>query len=234
MAGVLALPSLLTAQAALRGSVREDSTKYAVQGVEIVIDAAGKKATTDTAGRFVLGGLAHGEHRVLVRAIGYRPIVLRAYLITNDTLEVDLRIFKAAVNLAPLEVTASAIPPGLDGFEERRQLGFGRFIDWTVLRKSEHRRVTDLFREVPGVRIRYNDRGEPFLESAREHCPMQVYFNGIEIYRRGGASTPPILDQWSVTDFDAIEVYRGASETPIMYGGTGGNCGTVMLWTRRH
>ena len=32
------------------------------------------------------------EILVLVRAIGYRPILLRVYLITNDTLVVDLNV----------------------------------------------------------------------------------------------------------------------------------------------
>ena len=40
--GIVFAPASLGAQAALRGSVREDSSKYAVQGVEIVVEAAGR------------------------------------------------------------------------------------------------------------------------------------------------------------------------------------------------
>ncbi len=230
------VPAALAAQAALSGVVREDSSKRAVRGVEIVIQASNKIATTDTGGEFRLTGLAHGTHIVLVRAIGYRPIMLRAYLVTNDTLVVDLRIVKAPVQLAPLEVTASAVPPGLDAFEERRLAGFGKFVDWTTLRRSEHRRTSDLFREIQGVRIKYDRHGRPFLSSTRGDCPMQIYLNGIVIYKPTGgpgAMTPPIIDEWNISNLDGIEVYRGPSETPAIYGGTGGNCGTVLLWTRR-
>jgi hypothetical protein len=170
---VLLGPSLLRAQASLTGLVREDSSNQGVPGVEVVLQALNRKATTDTAGRFVLGGLAHGAHAVLVRAIGYRPVLLRAYLVSNDTLEVNVTLRKAAVELAPLEVTASAVPPGLEGFEERRLEGFGRFIDWTVLRTAEHRRVSDVLRETPGLRIQYWNQ-QPYV--AFPHgCLMQVF-----------------------------------------------------------
>jgi len=140
------------------------------------------------------------------------------------------------VQLAPLEVTASAVPSGLADFEERRLDGFGKFIDWTTLRKSEHRRTSDLFREIQGVRINYDRHGRPYLAGGRSHCPMQVYLNGIVIYRPTsgpGAMSPPIIDEWNVSNLDGIEVYRGPAETPSQYGGPGGNCGTVLLWTRR-
>jgi hypothetical protein len=63
---------------------------------------------------------------------------------------------------------------------------------------------------------------------------MQIYLNGIRSSDSGpGATSPPIIDEWNISNLDGIEVYRGPSETPAMYGGTGGNCGTVLLWTRR-
>ena len=226
--------SRLDAQAAIRGVIKEDSSKTAVSGVEVVVQSLDKKATTDTAGRFTMGGLAHGIHTILVRAIGYQPILLRAYLVTNDTLEVELSIRKAVVELAPLEVTASAVPAGLSAFEERRLAGFGEFIDWTRLRKEEHRRTGDLFRQVRGVRIRQDQFGQSYLASSRNSCPMQIVLDGLPIYKPSSSAKPPSIDLWSIANLDAIEVYRGESETPIQYGGKGAGCGTVILWTRRH
>jgi hypothetical protein len=229
--------SRLAAQAAITGVISEDSSKTKLAGVEIVVQALDRKVTTDTAGRFTMGGLAHGIHTILVRSIGYQPILLRAYLVTNDTLEVDLSIRKAVVELAPLEVTASAIPFGLNDFEQRRLAGFGWFIDWTRLRKEEYRRTSDLFRSTPGVRIKYDRTGQAFLASSRNGCPMQIVLDGLAIYKPTGLATsgsPPSIDLWSIANLDAIEVYRGESETPIQYTGKGAGCGTVILWTRRH
>jgi len=233
---LLLQPGALSAQAALTGTVRDDSSKTPVAGVEVVIQALNKTSTTDSAGRFALGGLAHGTHSVLVRAIGYRPIALRAYLVTNDTLEVELRITKAPVLLPPIEVTATAVPRGLETFEERRLARVGTFVDWTSLRKQDQRRTSDVFREILGVRIRYNRFGQAFLVSSRGgECPMQIYLDGIAIFKPGaGSATPPSIDLWSIDNLDAIEVYRGGAETPVELSGTGANCGTVVLWSRRH
>jgi hypothetical protein len=228
--------SRLAAQAAITGVIKEDSSKVALAGVEVVIQALDKKATTDTAGRFTMTGLDHGIHTMLVRSIGYQPILLRAYLVTNDTLEVELTIRKSVVELAPLEVTVSAVPAGLREFEERRLLGFGAFIDWTRLRKEEHRRTHDVFREIRGVRIHYDRFGQAFLSGSRSNCPMQIVLDGMPIYKPGapGAGPPPSIDLWSIASLDGIEVYRGPSETPINYSGRGAQCGTIVLWTRRH
>jgi hypothetical protein len=231
---LLAGTSPLAAQAAITGVIKEDSSKAKVAGIEVIIQSLDKKATTDTAGRFTLAGLAHGIHIILVRGIGYQPIRLQAYLVTNDTLEVELAIRKSVVELAPLEVTASAVPAGLQEFEERRNFGQGDFIDWTRLRKEEFRRTSDMFRGLQGVRIAYDRNGQAFLSSSRGSCPMQIVLDGLAIYKSGQPGGPPSIDLWSIANLDAIEVYRGASTTPMQYTGKGAGCGTVVLWTRRH
>jgi len=230
---LLSIPASLRAQATLTGTIREDSSKAALAGVEIVIQTASKKATTDAAGRFVLAGLTHGIHSVLVRSIGYRPIALRAYLVSNDTLDITLLIRKSPVELAPLEVTASAVPSGLEEFERRRQQGWGSFVDWTMLRKQEFRRVSDIARGMNGVRVSYNADGKAYLSNVRG-CPMAIYLDGAPIFKGPGRGSPPAIDDWNVLDLDAIEAYRGGVSTPIEFGGIGANCGTVVLWSRRH
>jgi hypothetical protein len=231
---LLAGASQLAAQAAITGVIKEDSSKTKLSGVEVVVQALDKKATTDTAGRFTMGGLAHGIHIIVVRAIGYQPIRLQAYLVTNDTLEVELSLKKSIVELAPLEVTASAVPAGLQEFEERRNSVQGEFIDWTRLRKEEFRRTSEMFRGIHGVRIGYDRNGQAILTSSRGNCPMQIVLDGLAIYKSGAPGGPPSIDLWSIANLDAIEVYGGASTTPMQYTGKGAGCGTVVLWTRRH
>ena len=43
---------------------------------------------------------------------------------------------------------------------------------------------------------------------------------------------PKIDDIASIVSLEAIEIYRGPSETPIAYQNTGSACGVVLLWTR--
>lgn len=238
LAGLALLaPLRLEAQSAIAGVVVDDSTGAPVPDVEVVLQAVNLRQTTDSAGRFVLGNLPPGLHLALVRKIGYRPVQLRAILVAEDTLNVTVQLQAAAVELAPIEVTASAIPPGMDAFEERRRRGEGQFIDWKVLRRSEHRQLSDVLRTVPGVAFRYGRGNQVILLSSRERCPMQIYLDGVKIFepRRGGgrAIEPPDLNQFGVTQLEGIEVYAGPAQTPSQLGGTGGQCGTVVLWSRR-
>lgn len=229
---LLSTPASLQAQATLTGTVRLDSSKTAVAGVEVVIQGTNRKATTDAAGRFVLDSLAHGIHSVVVRSIGYRPIALRAYLVSNDTLDVTLFIRKSLVELAPLEVTASAIPIGLEGFERRRLGGWGSFVDWTTLRNQEFRLVSDIVRGMSGVHVRYDGRGQAYMTS-RANCPMAIYLDGVPLFK-GGQGGIPAIDDWNVSNLDAIEAYPSPLSTPSEFAGVFATCGTVVFWSRRH
>lgn len=233
----LLVPPGLEAQSAIAGVVLDDSTGAPVPAVEVVLQAVNLRQMTDSAGKFVLGNLPPGLHLALVRKIGYRPVQLRAILVADDTLNVTVKLQVAAVELAPIEVTASAIPPGMEAFEERRRRGEGQFLDWKVLRRSEHRQLSDVLRTVPGVAFRYGRGNQVILLSSRERCPMQIYLDGAKIYEprsgSGRATEPPDINQFGVTQLEGIEVYSGPAETPVQLGGTGGRCGTVVLWSRR-
>ncbi|HKP27807.1 MAG TPA: carboxypeptidase-like regulatory domain-containing protein, partial [Gemmatimonadales bacterium] len=68
--GSLVLASPLAGQATITGTIREDSSKAAVGGIEVVIPSLDRKTVTDSAGRFTITKLAHGIHSILVRSIG--------------------------------------------------------------------------------------------------------------------------------------------------------------------
>ncbi|MGQ0702662.1 MAG: hypothetical protein ACT4PM_05965, partial [Gemmatimonadales bacterium] len=146
-----------------------------------------------------------------------------------------------------------------EGFEERRRMGFGKFIDSTVLRANEHRRVVDLLRGISGIRFVLRSPScapggrtcappELWALSGRTarvggECPATIMMDGNTIYesndhrdpRTGVLLKPP--PHWNrefyVSEFEAIEVYRSAAELPIEFSGPSGQCGVIMLWTRR-
>ena len=42
------------------------------------------------------------------------------------------------------------------------------------------------------------------------------------------------MKQWNLTTLEAVEVYQSSAETPVEFsGGSAGDCGTLVLWTRR-
>lgn len=231
---VLAAPAGLAAQGVLAGRIREDSTGRPLAGVEVLVQGTSLRTTTDGEGRYLIGAVPAGRRTALFRKIGFLPVRTELLVVTGDTVRANAAMAQGEIRLAPIEVTGKAEAPrgiGLEAFEERRERGLGVFFDSTEIRRNEHYRVRDFLFRVPGMARRAAPDGSP--------CLMAIYIDGI--YQGGGgaptgdnAKPPPDLNREIMMDqLAAIEVYRGAAEAPVEYGGTTGACGVVLLWTRR-
>jgi hypothetical protein len=244
----LGLTRPLAAQVTVSGVVREDGTGRPLAAVQVIIEGTQR---ADSAGRYRLDAPA-GTRVALFRLIGYRPLRLRLQLVKGDSTAANADLVReTAQQLEPIETRAAPAAPrglGLDAFEERRRLGFGKFIDSTELRRSEGRRLSDLLRGVPGVRMTYyvEDPSRPWVfewravagrkESADgTPCWMSVVFDGSPIYRSGSLSRPPDFhrDLFEIASLEAVEVYRSPAEVPQEYGGASEQCGLILLWSRR-
>ena len=251
VAGCCAAP--LGAQAVLTGSAVEDSSGRGLAGVEVVVEGTKRQTTTDPSGRFVLDGLPSGVRVVLFRAIGFRPVRVRVTLTKSDTVRTEARLVADRVQLEPIEVTGRPSAPrgiGVESFEERRRLGFGKFIDSTELRRADNRRLGDVLARIPGLKmIQFREQlpgGTPGplelrVASSRKSglgvegpCWMSVVYDGVFIYRAQSSGRPPdFLREFSASGMQAVEVYRSEAETPLEFGGATAACGTVVMWSRR-
>src|SRR5215208_2075944 len=142
------------AQAIVTGVVRADSTGRPLGGVEVTIEGASARTQTDSLGRYAFE--VPGGNRVAVfRSPGYQLFRMRL-IARKDTVHADANLLRAAATELPaVEVTAPTrvTTGGREGFAERRALGFGKFIDSTALRAREERRLSDVLRELAGVRL---------------------------------------------------------------------------------
>lgn len=146
----------LAGQTTLAGTVRHDSTGRPVAGVEVLIRGTDRHTLTDTGGRYVLGSLPSGRRVALFRSVGFRPVELLVLLGQADTVWANPTLVSQVAELEPIVVTGRPKRPrgrGVEEFEERRLLGFGKYIDSTELRRSEHRHLQDLLRGIAGVAI---------------------------------------------------------------------------------
>jgi hypothetical protein len=172
---------------------------------------------------------------------------LRALLAEGDTLESIVVMERAALELAPVEVTVSNVPPGMERFAERRARGLGTYWDSKVMRSSEHRRLAEMLTSVSGVRplfsggaqvatIRRGGGGIPMNRGERP-CYMAVWLDGVRIFAPSALGpTPnsvPDLNKFKVHDLEAVEIYPGPATLPPELSGTGGMCGAIVLWSRR-
>lgn len=246
----LCVPTGGFAQTVLTGTVREDSSGRPIGRVEILVTGSTHRAFTNEAGRYWLEGLPSGRRIVLFRSLGYRPVKEWVLLGNTDTVWANVAMVPQPVQLDPLVVTAVTDQPrgiGREAFEERRRLGFGKFIDSTELRRSEHLRVADLLVRLQGVGVWTPQPPYASMRvavSARRSglwpCPMQIVLDGVILYRSTTPTVGPDLERvvdmrnfFDIAGLEAIEIYRGASEVPVEYGGAGAGCGAILFWTRR-
>ena len=67
--------------------------------------------------------------------------------------------------------------------------------------------------------------------SAATACPWGRTLLTIPPQVDGGSA--PDIDATSISNLEAVEIYRGGADTPAELGGLGASCGTIVLWTRR-
>ena len=251
-AGLVIAAVPLSAQSVLAGRVREDSTGRPLAGVEVVIVGSERRTLTDASGRYILNMLPDGRRQVLFRSVGFRPVQEWVVLGRVDTVWANPMLVAQTVLLDPITVTAKPAAPrglGLEAFEERRKLGFGKFIDSATLRRNEHQRLPALLDRLQGIGFTVVDKGIVAVSRRRfgpmgEPCYMAVVLDGSVIYSSvapglggggGGAGrSPPDLKMFDVASLTAVELYRGGGEVPIEFGGAGAACGVLVLWTRRN
>jgi hypothetical protein len=242
----LALPVGAGAQTAtLTGTVVRDSAGHEVREAQITLPELNRSATTNYRGEFRFDRLPPGRYVVVVRHIGFKPLIDTVALTNGANVDRELILTEAAVTLDSVRVTAPEkkyLSPGLQAFEERRRLGAGgHFITEDELRKSDSRTMTNVIRPLPGLRIicakaitPQHRPGECWAVSGRSNgrlailggdCPVDIYLNGIIVNDND-------LEKFSVAEFAGIEYYAGGASIPIQYNRTGANCGVMLFWTR--
>jgi hypothetical protein len=271
-------------RADLRLPARTDETRAASAGATtgVLLDAAGQPlagatvrldslppATTDVRGRFRLPIAAAGEHRVAIShaATGSREVRVP---LPAEAVVMELRAggpgalaasVQRTVVLSPLAVRGESRSVGLaaSGFYERQRMGIGHFVTGQRLHRIPGGRLTEVLRQVPGVRmaqVRDGGRGavgpmrgggggigaaKVFAFSTRGittiravgPCWMDVYLDGALVAGKSlEASFSMSTDDLALGELDAVEVYQGA-EIPPMYRNSGSACGVILIWTRR-
>jgi hypothetical protein len=232
----------------LRGRVvhRSGSESRPVSAAEVLVPALGRSARTAFDGSFSVGGLGSGSQVVIVRSIGFEPLLARLTLRAGSDSVIEFALRPLAAELAGVLVTAHPAGRGvLRAFEERRAThAGGTFVTRDDLAKREHSLLSDVLRSVRGTRLLRRPDGSTLLASPRgpfsptiKDCYYQLYLDGQRIYAPGtrgpdGGVTPPDINDFAVSAIEAIEVYTGPATTPAQFSGLGAACGTVVLWTR--
>jgi hypothetical protein len=227
------------------GRVIDDRTRGPVGTAAVeLLDSEGNRifrVVTDTAGRFRFAPSAEGLYKLRAERIGYRTTESKEFrLLKGEQITFDFYISTQAVLLAPIEVRASTrawaeryAGAQILPFYERKaffeKLGTGKFFTRAQLADQTGLPLSTVLSTVAGVHLTMNGvtmRGA----SLRGDCVPQYYLNGSPMRLD---PTDRIDALFAVGDLEAIEVYRGAAQLPAEFGGSTGECGAIVLWTRR-
>jgi hypothetical protein len=228
---LLTLSTPLRGQARLSGQVLTSESRTPIAGAIVEIPSLHLSARSDSAGRFLIDGLASGDHQVIVRAVSFRPDTTWLDFRENEARSTDFLLSVSVTTLGGVRVTASEpeVRGRLAEFEERRRSGFGRFIDQSMIEANEHRRVADLISSnASGINPVRGRGAETWI--AAQRAPTR------EAMRRSSIATMCYMDVWldgvATPSIAAIEVYTGSSQVPPRFNKSGANCGVIVIWTR--
>lgn len=236
----------------LVGTVVEDETGAPVEGVAITLPGAGRQALTNAEGRFAFLDLPPATYRLRAHHLAYGSFTSEVEVPFRSTVEVEIRLAIDPVELEPIRVTVTEVRDRrleLKGFYERREwgekLGIGHFFDREDIERRNPVLMTHMVEDVPSVRLDCSRsyRARTCDPVSRRTSPlycitMNVYVDGVLVLRGGRDvrtrrdSTTHLDEMVNPSDVGAMEVYTSASELPAEYGGSSGQCGAVVIWTR--
>lgn len=228
---------VLQGEARLTGTVVNDRGEP-VSGARVALVGTMAVAITNAQGNFTLDSLPAGSQIVEIRKIGYGFTERGVDILTSgNPTPVTLTMERFVATLPPVHTVANLHDLALKrvGFTDRREKATGGYLRsgdelnrMTIL-------VSDMLRQVPGLRIRRVEDGdsqdnmiEPLTGGIKVCINFIVDGNPFKMVEHGD------LDRYIQPDLvEALEYYR-PSQVPIEFFGRGGptECSVLVLWTR--
>jgi hypothetical protein len=218
----------VSGQVVLEGSPTNAGTRVELLGSDIV-------AMTNDTGEFTMKNLPSGSKMLLARHVGFGAETAPVDLSSLQQKRVMIKLSKFVAIMDPVLVTARR-SAALDkiGFNQRKKSAFGRYIGPDRIQQMHPVHLTDILRQVPGLRVSYGQYGA-VVSSSRAYgaglgggC-VQYYVDEMP-YRE---MTPGDINNF-VTGGEvvAVEVYSGAGTPGRFIQPGASSCTTIVLWTR--
>ncbi len=238
------LPGELAAQGiSLRGRVRSAESGRPIANATVTLRSAGRETRTDSLGQFTLANLRAGEDDLVVQAVGFSPARATVPLAAGPPLELDIDLEPVAPTLDSVVTEANPDAPrniAMREFEERRAMGFGRFITRDELLRDRGRSLDAVLRaRLPGVRlitsgsavVAASGRGSVSIQTPiASQCLVNVVVDDVLRYASGTFLPPFDLRSLEASMIAGVEYYTPAS-TPERFNLRGNApCGTLVIW----
>ncbi|MEJ2205372.1 MAG: TonB-dependent receptor [Gemmatimonadota bacterium] len=213
------------------GQVLDADTEQPLLGAEVGLEGTDLRVVTGDDGRFRLVGVSGGSYRLWVRRIGYQERFDSLMVPPQALVGVTIVLSTDPIVLEELVVTVRSPALARHGFYARQEQRYeGIFIDRAEIERRQPQSVTDIFRNVPGLRVTsggiygskvFVDQRVSFNDANLRGCEPLLWLDGIR-------STMPIYDLMRAEEIEGIEIYSGESAP----GKFNHRCGTIVIWTR--
>ena len=231
----------------VHGRVVDDETGRPVPGAAVTLRSsrgrAAARVVADGEGVFTVRPPSGGAYVLEAAAEGFLSSASgELTLAPAQSVELELRVSKHSILLAPVEVVASSAPLMRDAwraeFDWRRGRAIGgRFLGPDELARLPVFNATDALREIPFVQVRGRGWDQHATLRLRlttvfagERCAPNYYVDGVRV-RMAGSSINEYVQGTSLT---GVEVYDNPAMAPPEFPAhENDRCGVIVLWTGR-
>lgn len=223
---LVAAPYAARAQgtAGFSGRLLDRASRQPLEGAAINVLGTPVNLRSSPSGEFTHIGLRPGTYVMQVRALGYAPGTWIIELAERETLSVVIEMESRPIALPGVTVETHGSGRGMAGFEQRRAAGRGVYLTQDDIRRADAARLSDLLRNVSGVRLicRFNGCR---IRMSRNDCQPDFFVDGQSANNSTNLEMP-------VVGIVGIEIYRTITETPVDFIRGTNSCGTIAIWTR--
>src|SRR5256886_1837357 len=238
---IVPLHAQQTPTSTVRGRITDSTTKQPIAGVTVVLE--GRRALSQSDGRFVISGVTAGAHTVRTQMIGYAPVSHDVTVADGAPTDVDFTLAAQAIGLSALVVVGygeqragniTGAVKQMDSSEFNR----GRLISPEQLIQSKIPGVQVVDNTEPGGGTSIRIRGATSVDAGGTGASGEPLYvgDGVPLGIASGpggglsAGRNP-LNFINPNDIETITVLRDASAAAI-YGANAAN-GVVLIQTKR-
>ncbi|MBL0940626.1 MAG: TonB-dependent receptor [Gemmatimonadaceae bacterium] len=213
----------------VRGVVR-DSLGRPLSGARVSLPGAAGTAASNANGQFSLDSLPGGSWMIEARAVGFEPMRVPVDIIDDIEASAEVAMASLTPTVDTVKVRADRWAQQMAGFEERRKMGGGYYMDDAALARRNAQYTADIFRATPGVQVQPGNLGSDRVmmrgNAGTGTCVPSVFLNGLLTPAPNG-----VLDNLvNPGDIRAVEIYPRTGSVPIQFQDRNG-CGSIVVWT---
>ncbi len=208
-----------------------DSSGHPLADIEVSVSAGSARTRSGALGSFFLSGLDAGWATLSARRLGFKVFSQQVRLVERVNLRVNIRLMSSPEVLEAVAVIAprQAYDSRLAGFNARSALKVGHFVTRARIDRANSTNLTDMLREIPGVKIGGMRNEGRAIRLRNSDCAPLVFVDGFPA--TAGEFDVDMIDLQSV---EGIEVYAGLGSIPAEFSGPRDldRCGVIAIWSR--